>query len=169
MKKILLVLCIWGVLWQCTTSNSSENITPLTSIDVTKNAPDNYIVFGRVGVGWGCRTPVLYMLANNKLYADSSGSYCQQHEKYQFKGYLLPDAEATKAAKIISQINTVIAKEQNDGNSIQTVGCPGCTDGGMLLVQVKEKNKALKNWRLDDMISQYSSILMDIEKNLKFK
>jgi hypothetical protein len=50
---------------------------------------------------------------------------------------------------------------KDDGQAIQTIGCPGCADGGMLYVQVKT-SQSLKAWRLDDMIDTHQKLIVEV-------
>jgi hypothetical protein len=114
---------------------------------VISPTPDDYLVFGQVGLGWGCRVSVMYMIADGKLYADTSNIFCKDQEKYQFSGYQLPDNEYNKAKNLISQFPSELSKEGS-----KTFGCPGCADGGMLYIERKEKGKEVQYWRIDETI-----------------
>ena len=120
-------------------------------IDLTQNITignfDDYVVFGYVGIGWGCRTNVIYLISDGKLYADTSKIFCKTQDKYQFSGYQLPDNEYNKAAIVFQTLPVELSKQDS-----KTFGCPGCADGGMLFMQRKEKGKTLKSWRIDDAI-----------------
>ena len=116
-------------------------------INILEESSDNYLVFGQVGLGWGCRVSALYKIADGKLYADTSKVFCKNQENYQFSGYQLPDNEYNKVKNLITQFPTELSKEGS-----KTFGCPGCADGGMLFIQRKEKGKELQSWRIDDNI-----------------
>jgi hypothetical protein len=113
----------------------------------TNSLTDDYLVFGQVGLGWGCRASAIYKIADGKLYADTSNVFCKNQENYIFSGYQLSDNEYNKVKNLISQFPTELSKEGS-----KTFGCPGCADGGMLFIQRKEKGKELQSWRIDETI-----------------
>lgn len=115
--------------------------------NISAESLDDYIVFSYVGLGWGCRANVIYMISNEKLYADTSKIFCKTQDNYQFLGYQLSDNEYVKSKTILQNFPSELSK----GDS-KTFGCPGCADGGMLFMQRKEKGKTLKSWRIDDAI-----------------
>lgn len=108
---------------------------------------NDYLVFGYVGLGWGCRANVIYKIENGKLYADTSKIFCKDQENYQFSGYQLPDSEYQKAKVFVNNFPAELAKE-----SSKTFGCPGCADGGMFFIQLKVSGQAIKTWRIDDAV-----------------
>ena len=109
-----------------------------------------YLVFGNVAVGWGCRTSRLFMIANGQLYADTSNAYCEAfraQKPYIFKGYLLPETEYQKAKAMLTELPTGFF------TSAQKVfGCPGCADGGMLYLSYKKEGIIDANWQVDDAV-----------------
>jgi hypothetical protein len=108
---------------------------------------EEYLVFGHVGLGWGCRALPMYMIADGKLFADTSNVFCKDQEKYKFSGFQLSDNEYNKVKNLFTQFPSELSKEGS-----KTFGCPGCADGGMLFIQRKEKGKELQTWRIDDAI-----------------
>ena len=146
MKKLILLIIFLSVLG--TIACKKEEIgSSVSSQTVKAETLDDYLVFGYVGIGWGCKANVLYMIAEGKLYADSSKIFCKNQENYQFSGFQLSDSEYNKAKMAFTSFPTELSKEDS-----KTFGCPGCADGGMLFVQRKEKGKSLKSWRIDDAI-----------------
>jgi hypothetical protein len=148
MKKTYFVILITFLLMIGIIACQKDNIKAVDSTKVisTENL-DNYVVFGYVGLGWGCRANVIYMIAEGKLYADSSKVFCKNQENYQFSGYQLSDNEYNKAKSVLLNFPSELANQDS-----QTFGCLGCADGGMILIQRKEKGKSLKTYRIDDAI-----------------
>ncbi len=109
--------------------------------------PDEYLVFGYIGIGWKCKVLAIHMIADGKLYTDTSNVYCKDQEKYSFSGYQLSDNEYNKVKNLVAQFPAELLKE-----GTKTFGCPGCADGGMLYIQRKEKGKDVQTWRIDDSI-----------------
>ncbi len=148
--------------------------------DTPKPLPDDYLIFGQVGIGWGCRASVMYMIADGKLYADTSNVLCKSQGNYDFPGYQLSDNEYNKVKNLIAQFPTELSKEGS-----KTFGCPGCADGGMLYLQLKQQGKELQSWRIDDNIfyqnkdvngkdfplylSDYGKIIGKLLQTLKYK
>lgn len=124
----------------CKTDISGDNITPESSIS-------EYLLFGRVGLGWGCNSPAIYKLQDGKLYADTSGIYCKTKETYTFKGSVLSDAQYQLAKDLSTSFPSDLTSQAS-----QTFGCPGCADGGMIYIQKKASNGTLKTWLIDDSI-----------------
>jgi hypothetical protein len=135
---------LFGMLMACTKSEVDS-----TKINATINAEsmDEYLVFGQVGLGWGCRVPVIYLLTNDKLYADTSRSFCKNQEEYVFVGYQLPASEHDKLKGLFTTYPTELRNLET-----KTIGCPGCADGGMLLIQQKFIGKKQQTFRIDDNI-----------------
>ncbi len=151
MKKfIYMIVFLSGLGAVACQKDSVESITSTQNINA--ESLDDYIVFGYVGLGWGCRTNVLYMISNGKLYADTSKAFCKNQENYRFSGFQLPDNEYNKAKTILQTFPNELSKEDS-----KTFGCPGCADGGMLFIQRKEKEKLLKTYRIDDAIFNRST------------
>jgi len=147
MKRLALFLVFLTTLGMLACSEN-ELQTPKSSEDVSAEKLDNYLVFSHVGLGWGCRASVIYMVTNSgRVYADTSGNFCKDQEKYSFVGYQLPDSEYAKVKNLLTGFPVDLANQQG-----KTYGCPGCADGGMLLIQRKEKGKTIKTWRIDDNI-----------------
>jgi hypothetical protein len=119
----------------------------VSSESVTKPLSDDYLVFGQVGLGWGCRVSALFLISDGKLYADTTNNFCKDQDNYRFSGYQLPDNEYNKVKDLIAQFPTELSKE-----GTKTFGCPGCADGGMLFLQRKEKGQEVKSWRIDETI-----------------
>jgi hypothetical protein len=146
MKKIIYLIVFLSGLGAIACQKNS--ISPTASIqNISAESLDDYIVFGYVGLGWGCRANVIYIISNEKLYADTSKVFCKNQENYQFSGFQLPDNEFNKSKIVLQTFPTELSKEES-----KTFGCPGCADGGMLLIQRKEKGKILKTYRIDDSI-----------------
>ncbi len=125
-----------------------ENVESLVSTqNINAENLDDYIVFGYIGIGWGCRANVLYMISNEKLYADTSKVFCKSQGNYQFSGFQLSDNEYNKAKVIAQTFPSELLKEES-----KIFGCPGCADGGMLFIQRKEKGIAMNIYRIDDAI-----------------
>jgi hypothetical protein len=143
MKRYIFTIIFLTILGTMACQKEEINLTDPT-INTT---PDDYLVFGQVGLGWGCRASAMYMIANGKLYADTSNVFCKNQEKYSFSGYQLSDNEYNKVKNLVSQFPTELS---NQGS--KTFGCPGCADGGMLYIQRKEKGKEVKSWRIDETI-----------------
>lgn len=122
-----------------------EDINLNTS--TTNTTPDDYLIFGQVGLGRICRVKAMYMITDGKLYADTSNIFCKDQEKYSFLGYQLPDSEYIKVNNLIAKFPSELSKEGSN-----TFGCPGCADGGMLYIQRKEKGKQAQSWRIDETI-----------------
>ena len=163
MKNLLIASILLSVLG-CASSSSSivdSEVLKNQTIDLTKNDLSEYIVFGNVGLGWGCRTSGLYLYAGDQLYADTTNGYCKNAENYRFQGYKLSATEKAKAEQIVQKIKNHLSTLKDDGQAIQTIGCPGCADGGMLYVQVKT-SKSLKAWRLDDMIDTHQKLIVEV-------
>ena len=112
-----------------------------------KPISDDYLVFGQVGLGWGCRVSALFMISERKLYADTTNNFCKDQENYRFSGYQLSDNEYNKVKDLIAQFPAELSKE-----GTKTFGCPGCADGGMLFLQRKDKGQEVKSWRIDETI-----------------
>jgi hypothetical protein len=146
MKKLMYLIITFSFLGII--ACQKDNIKAISSDKVisTENL-DDYVVFGYVGLGWGCRANVIYMILEGKLYADSSKVFCKNQENYQFAGYQLSDNEYNKAKSVFLTFPAELAQKDS-----QTFGCPGCADGGMILIQRKEKGKSLKTYRIDDAI-----------------
>jgi hypothetical protein len=108
---------------------------------------EGYLVFGQVGLGWGCRASVMYMITDGNLFADTSNVFCKNQGEYSFSGYLLPKSEYDKAKNLISQFPTELSKEGG-----KTFGCPGCADGGMLYIQRFKRGEKTQSWRIDETI-----------------
>jgi hypothetical protein len=146
MKKLIYLIVFLSGLG--TIACQKESVESLVSTqNINAESLDDYIVFGYVGLGWGCRANVLYMIANEKLYADTSKVFCKNQESYQFSGFQLSDNEYIRAKTILQTFPAELSKEES-----KTFGCPGCADGGMLLIQRKEKGITLKTYRIDDSI-----------------
>jgi hypothetical protein len=146
MKKLIYLIVFLSGLG--TIACQKESVEPLVSTqNINAESLDDYIVFGYVGLGWGCRTNVLYMISNEKLYADTSNVFCKNQGNYQFSGFQLSDNEYIKAKTVLSTFPIELSKEES-----KTLGCPGCADGGMLFIQRKEKGKTVKTYRIDDAI-----------------
>lgn len=143
MKNYLFSIILLSVLgiFAC----QKQNIN--TAESTTNSLFDDYLVFGHVGLGWGCRVSAMYMISNGKLYADTTNSFCKNQDNYVFSGYQLSDNEYTKVKNLTAQFPAELSKE-----GTKTFGCPGCADGGMLFLQRKEKGQELKSWRIDDTI-----------------
>jgi hypothetical protein len=118
-----------------------------SSKKITVESLENYIVFANVGLGWGCRSSVIYMVADGKIYADTSKTFCKDQENYVFSGYQLAESEYNKVKSVMAEFPNELSKEES-----KTFGCPGCADGGMLFLQYKEKGQNVKNWRIDDAV-----------------
>jgi hypothetical protein len=146
MKKLIYLIVSLSILG--TIACQKDSVEPLVSTqNINAESLDDYVVFGYVGLGWGCRANVLYMISNEKLYADTSKVFCKNQENYPFSGFQLPDNEHSKAKIILQTFPTELSNEES-----KTFGCPGCADGGMLFIQRKEKGKAIKMYRIDDAI-----------------
>ena len=146
MKKLILLIAFLSVLG--TIACKKEEIDSSISTQTVKaETLDDYLVFGYVGIGWGCKANVLYMISDGRLYADSSKVFCKNQENYQFSGFQLSDNEYNKVKIAFASFPTALSKEDS-----KTFGCPGCADGGMLFIQRKEKGKTVKSWRIDDAI-----------------
>ena len=143
MKRIyffIIFLSILGVI-ACQKENT-------ITAEPTKNSlTDDYLIFGKVGLGRRCIVSAMYMITDGKLYADTSNIFCKNQDSYLFSGYQLPDSEFNKAKSLIAQLPIELSKEGS-----KTFGCPGCTDGGMLFIQRQEKGKELQSWRIDETI-----------------
>ncbi len=146
MKKLILSVVFLITLGVFACSRNEVEVLN-SSQKVSAEALEDYLVFGQVGLGWGCRTSAIYMISNGKLYADTSSVFCKDQEQYQFSGFKLPDSEYEKVKTILNEYPTELSSLES-----QTFGCPGCADGGMLFLQRKEKGKAVKSWRIDDSI-----------------
>lgn len=146
MKKLIYLIVFLSILGAIACQKNS--VSPTTSPqNISAESLDDYVVFGYVGLGWGCRANVIYMISNEKLYADTSKVFCKNQENYQFSGFQLPDNEYNKSKIVLQTFPTELSKEES-----KTFGCPGCADGGMLFIQRKEKGKAVKMYRIDDNI-----------------
>jgi hypothetical protein len=146
MKKLISLIVFLSSLG--TIACQKESVESLVSTqNINAESLDDYIVFGYVGLGWGCRANVLYMISNEKLYADTSKIFCKNQENYQFSGFQLSDNEYNKSKIVLQTFPTELSKEES-----KTFGCPGCADGGMLFLQRKEKGKTVKTYRIDDAI-----------------
>lgn len=146
MKKLIYLIIF--LLSLGTIACQKDSIEKIASTqNVKAESLEDYIVFGYVGLGWGCRTNALYLISNEKLYSDTSKVFCKNQENYQFSGFQLPDNEYNKAKNILQTFPSELSIEGS-----KTFGCPGCADGGMLFIQRKEKGKALKTYRIDDAI-----------------
>jgi len=140
MKTLLLYgILLISLITACNTEISDESISPDSSTS-------DYLLVGKVGLGWGC-SAVRYKLQDGKLYADTSSSYCKNRETYVFKGYQLSDAQYQR----MKDLPTSFPNELNSLPS-QTFGCPGCADGGMLFIQKKTSGGVTKTWLIDDSI-----------------
>jgi hypothetical protein len=146
MKKLKYIIVFLSILGAIACQKNIVSPTDSTQ-NISTESLDDYIVFGYVSLGWGCRANVIYMISNEKLYADTSKVFCKNQENYQFSGFQLSDSEYNKAKTISTAFPTELSKEES-----KTFGCPGCADGGMLFVQRKEKGKTLKTFRIDDAI-----------------
>ncbi|MEA5260182.1 hypothetical protein VB264_20455 [Arcicella aquatica] len=180
MKRLTLLLVSLMTLGMLSCSeNGLETLNNPENVSAEKL--DDYLVFSHVGLGWGCRASVIYMVTNSgKVYADTSGNFCKDQEKYSFVGYQLPDSEYAKVKNVITEFPADLANQAST-----TFGCPGCADGGMLLIQRKEKGKAIKTWRVDDSVfyretdvnnqtfptylSKYGKILGPAYTSIKYK
>jgi hypothetical protein len=146
MKKLMYLIVFLSILG--TIACQKNTVSPTTSTqNISAESLDDYIFFGYVGLGWGCRANVLYMISNEKLYADTSKVFCKNQDNYQFSGFQLPDSEYNKSKIISTTFPAELSIEES-----KTFGCPGCADGGMLFIQRKEKGKTLKTYRIDDAI-----------------
>ena len=146
MKKLILWIVFLSVLGTIACQKEEIGLS-VSSQTVKAETLDDYLVFGYVGIGWGCKTNVLYMISEGKLYADSSKVFCKNMQNYQFLGFQLSDNEYNKAKIAVASFPTELSKEDS-----KTFGCPGCADGGMLFIQRKEKGKTLRTWIIDDAI-----------------
>ncbi len=140
MKTLLYSLLLITLFSACNTDISEDNVTP-------ESSTSEYLLFGRVGLGWGCSSPAIYKLQDGKLYVDTSGTYCKTRETYTFKGTVLSDAQY----QLAKDLSTSFPSDLNSQAS-QTFGCPGCADGGMIYIQKKASNGTLKTWLIDDSI-----------------
>jgi hypothetical protein len=146
MKKLIYLIVFLSILG--TIACQKNSVYPTTSTqNINVESLDDYIVFGYVGLGWGCRANVIYMISNEKLYADTTRIFCKNQENYQFSGFQLSDNEYNKSKIVLQTFPTELSKEES-----KTFGCPGCADGGMLFIQRKEKGKTVKTYRIDDNI-----------------
>lgn len=146
MKKLIYLIVFLSCLG--TIACQKNSVEPVVSTqNISAESLDDYLVFGYVRLGWGCNTSALYLISNEKLYADTSKAFCKNQETYQFSGYQLSDNEYDKAKTVLQTFPTELSKEDS-----KTFGCPGCADGGMLFIQRKEKGKPLKTYRIDDAI-----------------
>lgn len=146
MKKLILSIVFLITLGVFACSRNEVEVLN-SSQKVSAKALEDYLVFGQVGLGWGCRASAIYMINEGKLYADTSNVFCKDQEQYQFSGFKLPDSEYEKVKTILNEYPTELSSLES-----RTFGCPGCADGGMLFLQRKEKGKAVKSWRIDDSI-----------------
>ena len=146
MKKNFFILVL-GLVFAMLACTKKEIEVLNSSQKVSVESLDNYVVFGYVGLGWGCRSSVIYMVSNNKIYADTSKVFCKDQENYTFTGYQLPESEYNKVKDVITTFPAELTKEES-----KTFGCPGCADGGMLYLQYKKKGESLKTWRIDDAV-----------------
>jgi hypothetical protein len=148
MKKSYFIILATFLLGLGIIACQKESVESLDSTpNINAETLDDYLVFGYIGIGWGCKANVVYMISNEKLYADTSKVFCKNKENYQFSGFQISDNEYNKA-KIISQ--TFPSELSVEGS--KTFGCPGCADGGMLFIQRKEKGKVAQTYRIDDAI-----------------
>jgi hypothetical protein len=142
MKKTYFIIIFLTILGMIACKNKG-----LRGDDTPKPLTDDYLVFGQVSLGWGCRASAIYKIADGKLYADTSNVFCKNQENYLFSGYQLSDNEYNKVKNLIAQFPTELSIEGS-----KAFGCPGCADGGMLFIQRKEKGKELQSWRIDDNV-----------------
>lgn len=140
MKTLLYSLLLIPLFLACTSDISEDNVTP-------ESITAEYLLFGRVGLGWGCSSPAIYKLQDGKLYADTSGTYCKTRETYTFKGTVLSDAQYQLAKDLSTSFPSDLSSQAS-----QTFGCPGCADGGMIYIQKKASNGTIKTWLIDDSI-----------------
>jgi hypothetical protein len=146
MKKLIYLIVFLSILGTIACQKESVEAS-ISTQNINVESLDDYIVFGYVGLGWGCRANVLYMISNEKLYADTSKVFCKNQENYQFSGFQLPGSEYDRAKSVFQTFPTELSNEES-----KTFGCPGCADGGMLFIQRKEKGKVVKTYRIDDAI-----------------
>ncbi|MFC0185177.1 hypothetical protein SAMN04515674_112109 [Pseudarcicella hirudinis] len=147
-----LMIVLLGVLTFISCRKDTNDTEPIgkkenSSARIDASQLDEYLVFGYVGLGWGCGTEALYLINGNKLYVDTTGAYCQKGNEYVFNGVQLPDSQYVKAKGMVE-----FFPEAMRSVSGTTFGCPGCADGGMLFLQLKQKGVALKSWRVDDSV-----------------
>jgi hypothetical protein len=107
----------------------------------------DYIIFSNVSLGWGCKAAKIYKIENQKLYLDESGSFCKVEPKdYVFKGNVLEDAKFKNSENILKLFPAKLLEDTRE-----TIGCPGCADGGMLYLEIKKDSK-IQRWRIDDAV-----------------
>jgi hypothetical protein len=107
----------------------------------------DYIIFSNVGLGWGCKAAKVYKIENQKLYLDESGGFCKVEAKdYVFKGNVLEDTKFKNAESVLKLFPAKLLEDTRE-----TIGCPGCADGGMLYLEIKKDNK-IQRWRIDDAV-----------------
>jgi hypothetical protein len=143
MKKHIFPIIFLTILGTMACQKEEINLNDPT----TSTLPDEYLIFGQVGLGWGCRVSAMYMITDGRLFADTSNTFCKVQEKYQPSGYQLSDNEYNKVKNLITQFPAELSKEGS-----KTFGCSGCADGGMLYIQRKEKGKEPQSWRIDETI-----------------
>jgi hypothetical protein len=146
MKKFIYLIAFLSVLGTIACQKESLEVTPSVQ-KISAESLSDYLVFGYVSLGWGCKSNVLYLITDGELYADTSKVFCKSDENYLFSGYKLSDNEFNKAKSTLLNFPTELSEEES-----KTFGCPGCADGGMLFIQRKEKGKPMKFWRIDDAI-----------------
>jgi hypothetical protein len=145
MKNLLLIAFSF-----CLLMCKSASVTPETTLSPALSSLKEYLIFGNVAIGWGCRGSQMYMLADGKLYADTLNAYCaafKAQKPYVFSGYQLPDTEYQKAKNMLSGLPTGFLT-----SSQKTFGCPGCADGGMLYLAYKKEGLIENDWKIDDAV-----------------
>jgi hypothetical protein len=142
MKIVVIIVYLLSVLSIKSCKNQEDNL-----IESALVKPDDYLVFGYIGLGRRCGAEVIYKIQDGKLYADTTKSFCKDQESYQFSGYQLPVSEYNKAKIFVNKFPVELTKE-----SSKTFGCPGCADGGMFFIQFKMSGQEQKTWRIDDAV-----------------
>ena len=146
--KSILIISLSLCLMMC--KSSSITPEPVSTGSPSLTRLKEYLVFGNVAIGWGCRSSQLYMIADGKLYADTTNAFCvarNAQKPYVFSGYLLPDAEYQKAKTMITDLPTGFFT-----SATRTFGCPGCADGGMLYLAYKKEGIIDGFWEVDDAV-----------------
>nr|WP_294896732.1 hypothetical protein [uncultured Pedobacter sp.] len=129
MKKILLLILIFGIFISCKKDNSKIVIDD-----------KNFLIFGHFyGECFGEKCVETYKLTDKKLFEDTIDDYSGRNLNFI-------ESSNDKFEEVKDLIDFFPNELLESDKSI--FGCPDCADGGGLFIQYSENGK-LKTWRID--------------------